>query len=186
MTIEEALQVLAQSPKDHVAWDRIIGEVYEPLIAYVASLLVSFRLAAVAAHDIVNDVLLTFYRRCTENKERLNFSNGGEIQAYLRKSCRNRLIDRCRRENSAEKMLKFLTLKYSEAIVENRDPDQIILTDQIIASLPKDCQFLVKKYVKEDLTPAEVADFLRISPRAFYARWHRCLEKAREIFPDCS
>ena len=65
MSVDEALQSLRANPGDTTAWEVIVLEVYQPLLAYVASLLFGFRISASgdSAHDVVHDVLLSFYER---------------------------------------------------------------------------------------------------------------------------
>lgn len=183
MNEQEALQTLYRDPQNRDAWEALAQGVYQPLVAYVASLLISFRAApGESAHDIVHDALLAFYMRWPASHRRLRFAGTEELLAYLRRSCRNLLVDRYRRARHAEKLMDFLTHKSSAAEVAERDADRAILTEEIIAQLPEDYRWLVKKYVIEGLSPAEIADGAGISPKAFYARWYRCLEKAKEIF----
>src|ERR1041384_6052670 len=120
MIVEDALQTLRADPRNADAWEAVVLAVYKPLLAYVASLLLNFRIApANSAHDIVHDVLLSFYERwptstaIIESKEALTPS--------LRRSCRNLLIDKYRHEHPAEQFLHFWSIKFRGAFHES-DP----------------------------------------------------------------
>jgi RNA polymerase sigma factor (sigma-70 family) len=181
MTLETALQALRSNPHATDAWDRLVTEVYQPLLVYVAALLLTFRVApGETAHDIVHEVLIGFYQRWPASKARINSVE--ELSAYLRRSCRNLLIDRYRREQRAGELLEFLTLKFSRAAPTYPSADAVILTDEIIGHLPEDCAQLFRCYLTDELSPAELAERAGASPATFYSRWYRCLRKAREIF----
>lgn len=181
MTVEKALQILRRRPRDVAAWETIAVDVYQPLLAYAASLLITFRAApAETAHDIVHDVLINFYERRVASKAQI--SSAADLRGYLRRSLRNLLIDRYRRQRRAEEMVDFLTLKFGAGTDGAKNPDLAILTDEIIEMLPPDCSALFRQFVTEDLSPAEIADRAGASPATFYSRWYRCLQKAREIF----
>src|SRR5437868_1955399 len=107
MTVEEALQVLRMNPSDPQAWEAIALDVYQLLLVYVASLLLTFKVVpGETSHDIVQEVLLKFYERWLENKP--SILSAADLHAYLRASCRNLLIDRYRRERNAEQLMDFL------------------------------------------------------------------------------
>jgi DNA-directed RNA polymerase specialized sigma24 family protein len=79
-------------------------------------------------------------------------------------------------------MIDFLALKFSGVSAETPDADRHILTEEIIASLPSECAALFRRFVTEDISPAEIADEVGAPAATFYSRWRRCLGKAREIF----
>lgn len=181
MTVEQALRALRRNPKDSFAWEVIALDVYQPLIAYVASLLLTFRIApSETAHDIVHDVLLTFYERWSASSA--DISSAGSLHAYLRASCRNLLIDRYRRERNIGQLSDFITLRFAEAFPDYGGSYKTLFLEEIIKKVPSECSKLFTLYASEDLTPAEIADRLNISPAAFYSRWHRCIQRAKELF----
>ncbi len=181
MTVEQALESLRENRSAPAAWEKIADEAYQPLLVYVASLLLTFRVApGESAHDVVHNVMINFYERWPTS--RASIHSADDLQAYLRRSCRNYLIDRYRREQTAAKLVDFLALKYSHDSGEGSDSERSILTSEIIARLSAECASLFRQYVAEDLSPAEIADHVGAPAATFYSRWHRCLQKAREIF----
>ncbi|MBV9209918.1 MAG: sigma-70 family RNA polymerase sigma factor [Acidobacteria bacterium] len=155
--------------------------VYDPLVAYVASLLLTFRISAAdSAQDIVHETLLTFYERWTKNTAEIYTE--AALRAYLRASCRNLLIDRYRREKNAERLVDYLSLKFSHAFQDNSELYRSIFLDEILTMMPPDCASLLREYVTEEISPAEIAERLGESPSKFYAKWYRCLQKAKKIY----
>lgn len=180
MTVDEALLTLRRKTRDAAAWEVVALDVYQPLLAYVATLLLLFKVAhGETAHDIVHEVLLNFYERWPRSKAEIETSQA--LHAYLRTSCRNLLVDRYRRERHAEQMVNFLSLKFSSAFQDASDIYKSIFLDEIIRKLPAECAQLFRIYVTEDLSPAEIADRVNASPSTFYSRWYRCLQKAKDI-----
>jgi RNA polymerase sigma factor (sigma-70 family) len=181
MTVEKALQSLQSNPRDTHAWELVANEVYQPLLAYVASLLLTFNVApGETSHDIVHEVLLAFYERWP--KSRANITSATALHAYLRTSCRNLLIDRYRRQRNAEQLIDFLTLTFERAFQNESNLYKSIFLEEIINLLSPECALLFRKYITEGLSPAEVADSLGASPDTFYSRWRRCLQKAKIIY----
>lgn len=180
MTVEQALQSLRKKPQNAEAWEVIAVDAYQPLLAYVASLLLTFRIKpGESAHDIVHNVLLTFYQRWPRSKTEI--ANAEGLHAYLRASCRNLLVDRYRKERNIEQLDKFLNERFPQVFETSDESFRSIFLQDIINKTPSDCTKLFRLYVVEELTPAEIADRLNISPSAFYSRWHRCIQKAQEI-----
>lgn len=183
MSIEEALQSLRKYPSNTAAWETVVLAVYQPLLVYVASLLFGFRVAMAgdSAHDIVHDVLLTFYERWPQSQAVITSETA--LNAYLKRSCRNLLIDRYRREQHAAQFVDFLTLKFKDAF-QDRDPYSSVLLKEIIEKMEPDCAVLLKKFITEDLSPAEIADSIGVPPATFYSRWYRCIHKAQMVFSE--
>ncbi len=181
MTIEQALANLRTNPSDSAAWETIVTSVYKPMIGYVASLLLTFRVApGETAYDIVHDVLLTFQQRWPQSTTRIE--SEAALRAYFRTSCKNLLIDRYRHERNAEQFLDYLTLNFTSAFPAHQEIYRAIFVNEIIELLPKECADLLRLYVTEQLTPAEMAEREGASPATFYSRWYRCLQKAERMF----
>lgn len=182
MTVEEALQTLQGDPRNGDAWEVVVLTVYQPLVAYVASLLLSFRIAPeTSADDIVHDVLLSFYEIWPKSGAVINTQ--AALTAYLRTSCRNRLVDKYRRAQHAQQFLDFLSIRYSEAFHDSKPYDSIFL-NEIIEKLPEECGSLMREFVTTDMSPAEIADKLGVPPSRFWSRWYRCIGRAKNIFVD--
>jgi RNA polymerase sigma factor (sigma-70 family) len=180
MTIEEALHALRADPEDRTARQAIALGVYDHLLAYVASLLLTFRIApGETAHDIVHDVLLAFYQRRLSSNSTITSESA--LLAYLRTSCRNLLIDKYRHERHGEELLDFLSLRFDAAFENESELYRSIFVKEIIDMLPAECASLFEQYVNEDLSPAEIADRLNASPAKFYSRWYRCIQRTKEL-----
>lgn len=181
MNVDEALRTLKADPDDTDAWGVIALDAYQPLLAYAASLLITFRAGpAETAQDIVHDVLVAFAARWPRSNATIESSEA--LHAYLRVSCRNLLVDRYRNRQSAEKMLDFLTLKFSHAFKSEDELYRSIFINEIIEKMPPECAELLHLYVTEDLSPAEIAERMGARAATFYSRWYRCLQKAKQIF----
>ena len=78
-----------------------------------------------------------------------------------------------------------MTPKPAAPVTDQTELDRSILTEEVVSLLQAEqgvCAELFRKYLEEDLSPAEMAEQAGASPATFYSRWHRCLKKAREIF----
>jgi len=179
MNVEEALVIFRANPRDREAWEGIATGVYEPLLLHVASLLVGFRVAAgETAADVVHAVLLNFLSRAPN----VELKSADDLLRYLRRSCRNLLIDKYRHEKNSEQLLNYLSLRFGNAFPSETELYRSIFLSEIIDLLPKNCGEMLRLYVTEELSPAEMAEREGASPSAFYSRWSRCIQKAKEIF----
>ena len=182
MTAEEAFLTIKMGEDAPDAWEVLISNLYPTLLAYVASLLLTFRISpGETASDIVHEVLTSWYERQAAEKLR-GVESLPLLSAYLRVSCRNLLIDRYRHERSAAQMRNFLTLKFGSAFQDEGELYKTLFLKEIIKKMPEKCAELFKIYVTEDLSPAEIADRLGEPPAKFYSRWYRCISHAKEIF----
>ena len=178
MTLEEAFDTLKKRNDDE-AWQVFYTKASQPLLAYVSALLVTFHLdAGETTQDIVHDVMLAFLKKWPKLKKELD--TAGSTIAYMKTSCRNLLVDRYRHGRSAEALLTFLSSRYSKSFGSNADTLRPILLEQIIGLLQTDCASLLRTYISQDLTPAEIAEKQGHSAAALYSRWYRCLQKARD------
>lgn len=181
MTITRALARFRYDPSDSVAWETIVAFVYKPLVSYVASLLLTFRVApGETSYDVVHDVLIAFHQRWPYSGTALETESA--LKAYLKTSCKNLLIDRYRHQQNAEQFVDYLTLNFANAFPAHQELYRSIFVNEIIKLLPKPCGDLLRVYVTEQLTPAEMAEREGASPATFYSRWYRCLDKAQTIF----
>lgn len=181
MNVTEALGTLRRNSSDPDAWEFIVTLVYKPMIGYVGSLLLTFRVApGETAYDIVHDVLLAFQQRWPQSTTTID--SEASLLAYFKRSCKNLLIDRYRHERKGEELVDYLTLTFANAFPAQHDVYRAIFLDEIIRLLPAECANLLTSYVTEQLTPAEMAEREGASPATFYSRWYRCLEKAQKVF----
>jgi RNA polymerase sigma factor (sigma-70 family) len=181
MDVEKALIIFRTNPRDQDAWESIVTTVYEPLLLHVKSLLVSFRVAAgETAADVVHAVLLNFLTRAP--RASVELTSVDELLRYLRRSCKNLLIDKYRHEKNSEQLLNYLSLRFANAFPGETALYRSIFLSEVIDLLPKNCGEMLRLYVAEELSPAEMAEREEAAPSAFYSRWSRCIKKAKEIF----
>jgi RNA polymerase sigma factor (sigma-70 family) len=180
MTLEASLRILRTEPKRRDAWEVIYVEEQPRLLIYVSSLLITFQLPATTANDIVHDVMVNLLERW--DKIAPGISSVEHLSRYLRKSCRNLLIDRYRNARTATHLLVFLSGGFGEVFHENTATQRAIFLDEVIKALPPECARLLTRYVSNDLTPAELAEEQGIAIGTFYTRWHRCVQKARDLY----
>lgn len=180
MTADDALQTLRKDPESAEAWAALAIHLYNPLVAYVASLLLTFEAGpGETANDIAHDVLLAFYQRWPRVSSEI--STVAALKAYLRTSCRNLLVDRYRHEKRAEQLIRFLSVRFRDVFAGEENTYSKLLLNEIRSLLPRDCAALISGFVERDLSPAEMAEAEGASPAAFYSRWYRCLQRAREV-----
>src|SRR6266568_3215958 len=114
MTLDEAVRRLRRQHTDKKAWAKFYLELYPILRRYVLSLLTTFRVdPGNTAEDIVHDALVSFLDRWSELK--IKIDSGRAALAYLKVSCRNKIVDQYRHQQSAAQLMDFLSLKFREA-----------------------------------------------------------------------
>jgi DNA-directed RNA polymerase specialized sigma24 family protein len=146
MTAEEAFRTLKSGSNHQHAWDLIVSNIYQPLLAYVASLLLTFRISpGETASDVVHEVLIGWYER--DPALRLHgIDSLPSLSAYLRASCRNLLIDKYRHERSATPLRNFLTLKFESAFQDESGLYKTLFLEEIIKKMPEKCATLFTIY----------------------------------------
>ena len=178
MTPDQAIARLQQKPNDSQAWELIYPHMQNRLNAYVTSLVYTFSSnTKESPRDVVHDALSKFWDRWPHIKSTI--PDAAAAYAYLKASCRNGLVDKYRHDRSAQPVFDFLSLKFSQI-----QPDSIVrglLVQEVIDRVGGDCGSLLRSYAEDGLSLAEMADREGSSPSAFYSRWYRCLEKARDL-----
>jgi RNA polymerase sigma factor (sigma-70 family) len=180
MSVHDALKTIRRDPQDSSGWTIFYVYMHQHLLAYVSGLLVTFGiLEGEQAEDIVQDVLLTFLEKWPRLRSRI--SSLSEVEAYLKASCRNLLVDRYRHSKTVQHFVDFVSTRFSDAFRGEHEMYRKMFVEQIISLLPPACAMILTAYVEEDLTPAELAERENESPATFYSRWYRCIEKAKQI-----
>lgn len=178
MTPDEAISHLQKKPNDPGAWELVYTHMQNRLNAYVCTLVCAFHSGPQeSARDVVHDALTKFWDRWSEIKKQV--PDEAAAYAYLKKSCRNSLIDAYRHDSSAQPLFDFLNLRFSQT-----QEDSIVrrlLVEEVIAAVSGECKSLLQSYVDDGLSLAEMADREGALPAAFYSRWYRCLERARDL-----
>lgn len=184
MTVDEALAALRRDRNNEQAWASFYRQMYRPLLTYVKSLLATFSLpSGDDAHDVVHNALTAFWERWPHIKDTV--TTAAAASGYLRKTCRNLMVDEYRRRANASPLMDFLTFQFRSAFAKEPDLYRGIFLREIISRLPAKCSALLRTYAEEDLSPAEIADREGASAPAFYARWYRCIQKAKKIADEC-
>jgi len=178
MTPDEAIVRLQKKPNDPEAWELVYTHMQDRLNAYVSSLLCTFSSGPKeSAHDIVHDALSKFWDRWSEIKR--SVPDAAAAYGYLKTSCRNSLIDKYRHDRTSQPLFDFLGLKFDQ--VPEDSMVRKLLVQEVIAALTGQCRSLLRSYVEDGVSLAEMADREGSLPAAFYSRWYRCLQKAREM-----
>jgi DNA-directed RNA polymerase specialized sigma24 family protein len=178
MTPEKAIARLQTRPDDEEAWASIYTYMQERLNNYVSSLVCAFNTGPKESpRDLVHEAVTGFWQQWPEIKETIPHLTAA--YAYLKTSCRNSLVDKYRHDRSAQPLLDFLTLKFSE--VQPNSIVRSLLVQEVIVGVGGECGALLRSYVESGLSLAEMADREGSIPAAFYSRWYRCLEKARNF-----
>ncbi len=178
MTLEEAFEKALRNGADQDAWE-VLYEYFQPrLLAYVSSLLITFSIYdADSARDIVHEAILALVYQW----KRTRFESVKSVEGYLRVTCRHMLIDQYRHRQVADQFIAFLDTHFSGVFGGDVQLYRSIFLDQILLGLGPECQALLKTFVVEDLSPAEIAEREGASPAKFYTRWYRCIQKAKQV-----
>jgi DNA-directed RNA polymerase specialized sigma24 family protein len=177
MTGDQAVARLHKRPGDPEAWECIYTLMQSRLHTYVASLIWTFESGPKESpRDVVHEALTKFWGRWKEIKK--NIRDESAAYTYLKASCRNSLIDKYRHDRSAQPLLDFLGLTFSHTPEDSMV--RRLLMQEVITAVAGECGELLRSYVEDGLSLAEMADREGALPSAFYSRWYRCLEKALE------
>jgi RNA polymerase sigma factor (sigma-70 family) len=184
MSVEQAIATLRNNATDVKAWEILHRHLRPQLLSYALVLLDSFRVPLDLAEDVTQDALLAFLRHWRENRDLVDSADAAT--GYLKKSVRNLLVDRFRHENRHPQLVDFLSLRFDSAFGNEASIHRNIYVSDILGRLSGNCAKLLKRYVEEDLSLAELADEEHVSPKTFYSRWYRCLEKAYRAVSEVS
>ena len=133
MTLDKALDILRDYPTDRKAWELVYSGLTPELVAYVSSTLFTFSMPSEDAGDIVHDSFISVMQHWHEVSEQIN--GPGDLLAYLKRTARNKLIDRYRHERTATKLLAFLSLTFGTAFRGEISVYRRLFLEQVIANL---------------------------------------------------
>ena len=141
---------------DEKAFNRLFGQLWEPLYNYAFSLLEDKALAK----DMVQDVWMNFWERRQEIEN-------NNIKAYLYKAVRFRVFKELRDSRLKESHLEALKTIYKEdsaeeSVVPNPEETKELL-DKKLAVLPDKCREVFKLSRLDGLKNKEIAEELGIS-----------------------
>lgn len=126
------------------------------------------------AEDIVQEVFIRLWERRTE------FAITS-LQAYLQKAVRNRVLNAIRDQKTDDRFYERLAIITSDLLEENpvflRENEQLL--QQVIGSLPADCQETFRLSRVQQLTYKEIALQLHISEKTVEKRISRALQHIR-------
>ncbi len=163
---------------DDAAFETVFRLYAAALCTFAAQLLHAHESAA----DLVHDVFLNVWR----NREHLHIRES--LQAYLYRAVRNRALDTKARERVSERWVATLADEKG-AVVEpfvrpsiDREIDARSLTtalEQALHLLPAKRRQVFLLRWKEELSYAEIAEMLDISPRTVEVQMRRALQALR-------
>lgn len=180
MSPDEAFRRIKRNRRDSDALATFYLHMREHLLAYVSGLLLTFRVGGgEQAADVVHDALLAFLERWPDSIGVVPSLQAAE--AYMRRSCRNLLVDRYRRDKTAQSFLNFVSVRFSQAFDGEQEVYRKLFVEKIISLVPGPCAELLRIYVEEDVTPAELADRGGQPTATFYSRWYRCIAKIKSL-----
>ncbi|MGS2741018.1 RNA polymerase sigma-70 factor [Sinomicrobium sp. M5D2P17] len=163
---------------DEKAFNKLFGQLWEPLYHYAFSLLEDKTLAK----DMVQDVWMDFWER------RLDIKNNN-IQAYLYKAVRYRVFKELRDSKLKESHLEALKTIHNEDSTEDNPvlnlEETKELLDKKLAVLPDKCREVFKLSRLDGLKNKEIAEELGISENTVENHITRAFKllKKRAAFP---
>jgi RNA polymerase sigma-70 factor (ECF subfamily) len=162
---------------DEAAFETVFRLFAAPLCAFATHLVRSRELAA----DLVQDVFLNVWR----NREQWQIRES--LQAYLYRAVRNRALDTIARQDIHERWAAQSSLDSRADITPDtsrvdRDIDARDLTralEEALALLPERRRQVFLLRWKEEMSYAEIAELLSISPRTVEVQMYRALRTLR-------
>lgn len=136
------------------------------------------------AKDIALHAFQKLFERCNLFETELN------IKAFLYITCRNRSLDYLhaqkrqqeKQRQMAREMSNDTLLRYEYDIMD----ELVNKLNRAIENLPEECRKIFKLLYYEQLTPAEIADLLRISVQTVYTQRTRAIRALRLMLADNS
>ncbi len=150
-------------PARRVRFERVVGEVYEPLQRYLLR-----RAHSATADDVLGDVLLVLWRRLDDVP--------GEAPLPWAYAVARRCLANARR--SADRQERLVERLAAERPAG--EPGDAQLT-AALAALPEDDRELLRLWAWEELAPREIATVLGITANAASIRLHRAKGRLRNL-----
>jgi RNA polymerase sigma factor (sigma-70 family) len=177
---QDAFEQIRSIPRDSESWGVLYLYMHSQLLAYLSAIIYSFGLNIQnTGEDIVHDVLLKFFEKWPELSSRL--PSLAAVEVYLKRSCRNLLVDRYRQDQTSQQFVHFTSARFSEAFGGEVEVYRKLFVEEILSLVSPPCAQILRAYIEEDLTPAELAEREGQSPSTFYNRWYRCIESIKAI-----
>ncbi|HEV3236328.1 MAG TPA: sigma-70 family RNA polymerase sigma factor [Gemmataceae bacterium] len=130
------------------------------------------------AEDVVQEVFVSLVR------SRNSLAQVDNLRAYLFTSLRNAVTQHARRR----KPIQAVSLERIEEPVDPKTPsttgDRSFELEQALQRLPFEQRELVALKIDGELTFAEIAEVLNISPNTAASRYRYALEKLREVLKE--
>ncbi len=141
------------------AYMYLLDKLHRKLYAYAMTL--------VNDHAIAEDIVQNVFLKTWQHRKKLNIEFS--IQSFLYKSVYNEFVNTYKKGKS----VMLLQMKYYESLsetIENKD-DTIIekmidIVSREIEKLPPKCRQIFSMSKKEGLSNIEIAEYLKISPKA--------------------
>ncbi|HEY1687166.1 MAG TPA: sigma-70 family RNA polymerase sigma factor [Tepidisphaeraceae bacterium] len=142
---------------------------YERLAAPLLRMACSMLKDLTEAEDVVHDVFIELVR----NRHRLTHVE--DLDAYVFAMLRHVILRRLkRRHNERDRLRQLAMIPQSEPVAETSDDLMPAL-----ASLPIEQQEVIAMKINSELTFAQIADILHVSPNTAASRYRYALEKLR-------
>ncbi len=165
---------------DAKAFERLYTDRY----VYLCAVATSYIYDAEEAKEIVNDVFLNVWNRCTSLNE--------SASAYLLRAVRNRCLNHIRQEKKKalslscahEQLLAlreqaFISDEHPLAWLENRESQQVIA--QVVETLPDKCREIFKLYLYQNMSYKEIARHKGITTSTVRVQMRIGLLKIKEL-----
>ncbi|MEP7372298.1 MAG: RNA polymerase sigma-70 factor [Chitinophagaceae bacterium] len=129
------------------------------------------------AEEIVNEIFLGLYKRCT------TIGSVDNIKAFLYISARNRCFNFLKSKKRLEEQQKLFAERMQD---ETSFTNEYFMTDEIlkavcdaIETLPQECKKIFKLAYYEDLKPKEIAKVLQIAVSTVYVQQSKAINTLR-------
>ncbi len=172
MKQQDLLYKLSQGDAD--AFEQVFKLYYQPLVVFATKLVNDIDLA----RDFVQDVIVNFYEKRAEIEIHTS------LKSHLYQSVRNRCFNHLKRE-------QILRVHHTSIYTDNKDSEQLFhdimeetelenRINQIINTLPKQCQRIFEMSRFNGKSNQEIADELSISKRTVETQISNALKKMRQ------
>ncbi len=172
MKQQDLLYKLSQGDAD--AFEQVFKLYYQPLVVFATKLVNDIDLA----RDFVQEVIVNFYEKRAEIEIHTS------LKSHLYQSVRNRCFNHLKRE-------QILRVHHTSIYTDNKDSEQLFhdimeetelenRINQIINTLPKQCQRIFEMSRFQGKSNQEIADELSISKRTVETQISNALKKMRQ------
>lgn len=184
--LEKSLEKLKNNKGLSKAWKTVYQYFHRILLFYCQKQAFRFpQFPADEIDDIVQDILLKFVQNYNQYSNK--FKSTKDIESYLKRACKNRMIDFWRKYHR-EVSMDFSEIdrqgmkekwNHMEKEFEKKETKEILL--KMMPMLPDQCAKILKLSLIDDISLSEISKRLNIKKGTIYTQWQRCVKHIKVL-----